>query len=267
MSKQADPEFLKNEAYEDADDLKIRIDIQTRFSSNPVSWYRWLLDRLALPDEGNVLDLGSGPGDLWKEHTHLWSECLSILLSDLSHGMLSDARKNLHTGTAAFSFAVLDAQSLPLPASIFDCILGSGLLDHLPDRNKGLSEIWRVLKPGGRLITTCGSQTHLQEIQRLVEPYMEDVDYGGDPERFGLENGREILSAWFSRVELVRYKDTLIFDQPEPVLLYLFSEAEVRSRLDGRSRRSLAKSVQQQLARDGEIQVHVEKGLFEAWKN
>jgi SAM-dependent methyltransferase len=258
MSKQTDPEFLKNEAYENADDFKIRIEIQSRFSSNPVPWYRWLLEQLDLPNRGKVLDLGSGPGDLWIDHTHLIPGQLSLLLSDLSHGMLKEAMANLQSIPGSFSYSVLDAQSLPFPSAAFDSVLGMGLLDHLSDRDAGLSEIWRVLKPGGRLYTTCGSQTHLQEIQSLVEPYLGDVDYGGDPQRFGLENGDEILSAWFSPIGLSRYTDTLIFNQPEPILLYLFSEAELRLRLDVDARRSLVKTVEERIAQDGEIRVQVE---------
>lgn len=264
MTKQTDLEFLKNEAYEDAEDLKIRIDIQNRFSSNPVPWYRWLLERLSLPEGGRLLDLGSGPGDLWLEHTHLLPERLSIFLSDLSHGMLMEARENLTTGADASSFTVLDAQLLPFPDDVFEVVIGSGLLDHLSDRDESLSEIRRVLKPGGIFYTTCGSKTHLQEIQALVEPFLVDVDFGGAPSRFGLENGAEVLSAWFSQVGVTLYKDRLIFTQPEPVLLYLYSEAEVRSRLDEHGRRSLVESVDQRLARKGEIQVQVEKALFEA---
>lgn len=266
MSKQTDPDFLKNEAYDDADDLKIRIDIQERFSSNPIPWYRWMLERLALPADGRVLDIGSGPGDLWQDHPNLFSDRLSITLSDLSSGMLIEARENLDPGMGAFSFTVLDALSLPFPSSSFECVVGSGLLDHLPDREGGLSEIWRVLKPGGRFYTTCGSRAHLQEIQTLVEPFLGDVDYGGDPNRFGLENGHGILSRWFSQVELSRYMDKLVFNQPEPVLLYLYSEAEVRSRLDRASRGSLARFVEERIAREGEIHVQVEKGLFESRK-
>jgi SAM-dependent methyltransferase len=202
MSKQTDPEFLKNEAYENAEDLEIRIDIQTRFSSNPVPWFRWLRERLALPGSGKVLDLGCGSGDLWLDHNDLFIDRLSFILSDLSLGMLLKAKEQLSPGEGIYSYSVLDAQSLPFPDAVFNCLIGSGLLDHLPNHLEGLSEIKRVLKPGGRFYTTAGSRSHLQEIQTLVEPFLDDVDYGGDPDRFGLENGRQILSTWFTQVEL-----------------------------------------------------------------
>lgn len=266
MSKQTDPGFLKNEAYDDADDLKIRIDIQTRFSTHQTTWFQWLFDRLELPDVGRLLDLGSGSGDLWLGNAHRLPEELSIFLSDLSWGMLSDARSNLELSMQASSFTVLDAHTLPFPAAIFDIVIGSGLLDHLTNRQESLSEIWRVLKPNGRFYTTCGSRTHLQKIQALVEPYLGDVDYGGDPQRFGLENGREILSPWFSQIEMSLYEDKLVFEQAEPVLLYVFSEAEVRSKLVGQSRRSFVSSVEGQIAQHGAIEVQVEKGLFAARK-
>jgi SAM-dependent methyltransferase len=261
-SKQVDRDFLKNEAYDDADDLKIRIELQARYSSNPTPWSRWLLERLTLPDGGKFLDLGSGPGYLWVEYQPLLPDSLSLILSDLSYGMLVETRANLKTTVGKTSFAALDAQALPFPTGVFDGVLGSGLLDHLPDRERGLSEVRRVLKPGGRFCTTCGGQSHLQEIRELVEPFLGEVEYGGDPGRFGLENGPEILSAWFSQVELFRYDDTLVFDQPEPVLLYLFSEAVVRSSLNEDKQRALVESVERRIAQEGEIQVRVEKGLF-----
>jgi ubiquinone/menaquinone biosynthesis C-methylase UbiE len=267
MSKQTDPEYLKNEAYGDAEDLKIRIDIQTRYSTHQTNWYQWLFNHLVPPDAGRILDLGSGPGDLWLNNTPQILEHYSIVLSDLSLGMLTEARSNIDTIKKVYSYTVLDAQSLPFPDGMFECVLGSGLLDHLTNRNLGLAEIWRVLKPGGMFYTTSGSRAHLQEIQTLVEPYLGgDVDFGGDPHRFGLENGREILSQWFTQIEVTRYKDILFFEEPEPVLLYVFSEAEVRSKLTPESRQAFVSSVRQQIAQKGSIQVQVEKGLFEARK-
>ena len=267
MSKQTDPDYLINEAYDDADDLKIRIDIQTRFSTHQTNWFQWLFKHLVLPDAGRILDLGSGPGDLWLNNSAQTSERFSIVLSDLSLGMLTEARSNIDSVKQVFSYSVLDAQSLPFPDGMFECVLASGLLDHLTNRNKGLAEIFRVLKSGGRFYTTCGSHTHLQEVQTLVEPYLGgDIDFGGDPHRFGLENGREILSQWFTQIEVARYKDILFIEQPEPVLLYVFSEAEVRSKLTPESRQAFVSSVRQQIAQEGAIQVQVEKGLFEARK-
>jgi ubiquinone/menaquinone biosynthesis C-methylase UbiE len=267
MSKQTDPDYLKNEAYDDADDLKIRIDIQTRFSTHQTNWFQWLFQHLVLPDAGRILDLGSGPGDLWLNNTNQIPEHFSIVLSDLSLGMLKEAKSNIGSIKQVFSYSVLDAQSLPFPDGLFECVIGSGLLDHLNNRDKGLTEILRVLKPGGRFYTTCGSRTHLQEVQTLVEPYLGgDMDFGGDPHRFGLENGMEILSQWFTQIEVARYKDILFIEQPEPVLLYVFSEAEVRSKLTPESRQAFVSSVRQQIAQEGAIQVQVEKGLFEARK-
>jgi ubiquinone/menaquinone biosynthesis C-methylase UbiE len=267
MSKQTDPNYLKNEAYEDADDLKIRIDIQTRFSSHQTNWFQWLFNHLVLPDAGRILDLGSGPGDLWLNNTTQVPEKFSIVLSDLSLGMLTEARSNIDSIHQVFSYIVHDAQFIPFPDATFECVIGSGLLDHLTNRDQGLAEIWRVLKPGGRFYTTGGSRTHLQEIQTLVEPYLGgDVDFGGDPHRFGLENGREILSQWFTQIEVASYKDILIIEQPEPVLLYVFSEAEVRSKMTPESKQAFVSSVRQKIAQKGAIQVQVEKGLFEARK-
>ena len=52
------------EQYRNAANLDARIDLHSRFSTNPLNWYRWLFDHLALPEGARVLELGCGPAKL-----------------------------------------------------------------------------------------------------------------------------------------------------------------------------------------------------------
>ena len=263
MSEQTDPEFLKNEAYKDASDLETRTRIQIEYRTNPLSWFDWIFERLALPEGGRLLELGCGPGDLWISRRDALPAGFRAVLSDLSLGMAAVAREALEVDLESrCGFAVLDVQQIPFEPARFDRILGIGLLDHVPSRVRGLNEIRRVLKPGGRLYVSAGGRSHLQEIEALVRPFFPNASFGGDAARFGLENGEKLLSPWFSKVEAHRYQDDLVFDRAEPVLEYVLSEASVRQFLSGERLAALTWYLKDQLSGSGEIRVTTEKGLF-----
>jgi ubiquinone/menaquinone biosynthesis C-methylase UbiE len=266
MSEQYDPDFLANEEYADASDLNVRIQIQNRFSTNPRRWFPWLFEKIRLPEASHLLELGCGPGNLWEENRHTLPGGWKIVLADLSNGMLIDARVRLNGIQEQFASAVADAQDIPFSAERFDAVIGNGLLDHIPDRRKALGEIQRVLRPGGLFYTTAGSQTHLQEIEALVRPFYLEADYGGAPERFGLENGSIILSSWFSEIQLYRYLDRLVFTQEAPIVAYVLSEEKVKQALTGEKLAEFKRSLARELSERGAIEVTSEKGLFEARK-
>jgi ubiquinone/menaquinone biosynthesis C-methylase UbiE len=180
--------------------------------------------------------------------------------------MVQAARRNLARDGRHFTFSVADAQAIPFKAACFDAIIAYGVFDHVPHRQQTFAEILRVLKPGGRLYASAGGQTHLQQIEALVRPFVSEADYGGDPDRFGLENGLALLSPWFTAVRRLLYQDVLVFRQVEPIVAYVLSEAEVKCALvDDKLARFIA-FVQREMARRGEIRVTVDKGIFAARK-
>jgi ubiquinone/menaquinone biosynthesis C-methylase UbiE len=264
MDEQSDPDFLKSEEYKSSKDLDIRMDIQEQFSLRQENWFTWLYERINIPEGKINLELGSGPGDLWSDNAGKIKPGLQMLLSDLSEGMIIEARRRIKNISAFFDFCVLDVQSIPLPENTCQAVIANGLLDHTPDRVQSLSEIHRVLSPNGKLLTSTGSQRHLKEMEDLVHPYLEKADFGGAPERFGLENGEKILSPWFVNIRLERYEDELLFTDPHPVAAYILSEAAVRKNLSEEQKKEFLRYLQTEIDRRGELRVRVEKGLFTA---
>jgi len=270
MCSQTDPDFLSEEEYGNASSLTLRTRIQERFRSNPQSWFEWVYDHLPYSQAAQILELGCGAGDLWLQNQGRLPSKGRAVLTDLSPGMLADAHHSLQaalsSGPALFSMAVADAQHIPAPACAFDLVIGLGILDHLPNCQEALYEVSRVLKPGGIFCTSAGGFTHLQEIEALVRPFLPDANYGGDPQRFGLETGTRILSPWFAHVQRERYENTLVFRQPGPVLRYIFSEAAVQTALAGEQREALRLFVEAELSVRGELRVTSDKGIFLAQK-
>lgn len=154
MPEQTDPNFLANEEYPDASALGTRIRIQERYRTHPQNWFEWIFDRLEMLPEARILELGCGPGDVWLKNRTRLPAGWKLVLTDLSPGMLADARLRLRGAglTDRLQWAAVDLQAIPFTEDVFEAVIGNGVLDHVPDRVRALNEIRRVLKPGEAFI-------------------------------------------------------------------------------------------------------------------
>src|SRR5437867_1062098 len=114
MPQGSDQQYLLTEQYQDATNLTARIRLHARFSTNRYGWTRWLFDQLRLGPDARVLELGCGPGHLWRENMEHIPEGWEVTLTDFSAGMLREAHGNLGGGRP-FRFMVVDAQAIPFP--------------------------------------------------------------------------------------------------------------------------------------------------------
>jgi ubiquinone/menaquinone biosynthesis C-methylase UbiE len=115
-----------------------------------------------------------------------------------------------------------DVQNLPFADGEFDAASAQYMLYHVPDLPRGLAELARVLRPGGRLVAITNAVDHLHDLWCLV---------GRDrrAERtFNDENGEAFLRPFFSRVVRhdVRFETT--FPDEASVRAYLGSSARYR---------------------------------------
>ena len=94
-----------------------------------------------------VLEIATGPGLLAK---HVAPAAKKMIATDYSDGMIAQAKKG--DCPANLAFEVADAMNLPYPADSFDAVLIANALHIVPDPEKALGEISRVLRPGGILI-------------------------------------------------------------------------------------------------------------------
>ena len=94
-----------------------------------------------------VLEIATGPGLLAK---HVAPAARRMIATDYSDGMIAEARKG--ECPVNLSFEVADAMDLPYADDSFDAVLIANALHIVPDPGRALSEIARVLRPGGLLI-------------------------------------------------------------------------------------------------------------------
>jgi len=266
MPKFTDQQYLITDQYKDASNLDARIVIHKRFSTNPYGWFNWVFDKLVkLPEDANVLELGSGSGALWSNIADRIPVNWNITLSDLSQGMMDAAWRNLVVTGRNFKFEQIDAQSIPYKDETFDIVIANHMLYHVPDRPKALAEIKRALKKGGHLIATTVGEFHMKEITDWLRRVDMDKDFSPFILPFTLENGAEQLDQFFSKVTISRYEDSLHVTEIEPMIAYLRSA----SRASEVSEDELAKiklDLEKELKENGKIFISKDSGLFEAIK-
>jgi SAM-dependent methyltransferase len=105
----------------------------------------------------SILDIGSGAGQLAGHLLRYADPDARIICIDLSHNMLCRARRRLRSNRPGY--VVADITALPFADASFDGATCGYVIEHVPDTRSGLSEIARVLRPGGRLLLLATEDT------------------------------------------------------------------------------------------------------------
>jgi ubiquinone/menaquinone biosynthesis C-methylase UbiE len=214
-----------NEQYADSANLRARIELHRRFSTNKQPWYAWVFEQFDLPSHCRILELGCGTGALWRDMSRRVPSGWEITLSDLSPGMLADAERNLDQAGWVFSFLAADAQAIPFDDASVDAVVANHMLHHVPDVDQALAEIRRILRPGGRLYATTNGLDHMRELRELVG-MVRTTRCLGDRSRstsFSLEHGAGSLEKHFANVVQHRYDNALAVTEIEPLVAYVLS--------------------------------------------
>ncbi|NOY67553.1 MAG: bifunctional demethylmenaquinone methyltransferase/2-methoxy-6-polyprenyl-1,4-benzoquinol methylase UbiE [Gammaproteobacteria bacterium] len=117
-------------------------------------WKRYTIELSAVRAGQKVLDIAGGTGDLAAKFSSLVGPEGKVVLSDINSSMLNNGRSRLiDKGIAGnIEYVQADAQYLPFPDNSFDCITISFGLRNVTDKELALRSMYRVLKPGGRLL-------------------------------------------------------------------------------------------------------------------
>ena len=120
--------------------------------------------------EDHVLDVGTGTGVVAFRAAEKVGDRGRVVGIDLSEGMLAAANSKVaRLGLAErIEFRQMDAENLQFPDATFDIAVSLFALLHFPDPLTALKEIYRVLKPGGRLVVAVGSSPPLLSVEGLA---------------------------------------------------------------------------------------------------
>lgn len=220
-----DLEIALKKQYENASNIMARINLHKLFSSNKQGWFCWVFEQLDMGEGDKILELGCGAGNIWVENLARLNEDVQVVVSDISDGMLRDARREIGMEDEVFSYITCACESIPFDDNTFDIVVANHVLFYCDDIEKACREICRVLKPGGRLVCGTYGKCHMIEVSKLVSDFDDRIILAAENlyERFGKENGHNILSTDFTEVEWRQYEDSLFVTEPEPLISYVLS--------------------------------------------
>ena len=123
-------------------------------SLNIDRWWRWRTTRLAPPTgAGPILDLCTGTGDLAFAYHRAAKGRVPIVGADFCQEMLDHARKKAERKRLAdgIRFIQADAQRLPFAGDLFQIVCVAFGLRNVTDTDRGIAEMVRVARPGGKV--------------------------------------------------------------------------------------------------------------------
>lgn len=128
-----------------------------------------MLELAEVPTNGKVLDVGTGTGVVALEVVSAIGERGRVTGIDLSDGMLSVAREKARQKgmDGKIEFLKMDAENLDFSDNSFDAALSLYALRHFPNPEKAVSEIYRVLKPGARIVVAVGSRPSMFSLEGI----------------------------------------------------------------------------------------------------
>ncbi len=211
--------------YQDASNISARINLHRLYSQNPKGWFSWIYEQAHISPSDHILEIGCGDGSLWSANLSRMPEKISIILSDISEGMLRDAKRSIGSEDPRFCFQAFDCHQIPFPDNTFDLVIANHLLFYCQDIPKACQEACRVLKPGGTFLCSAYGKLHMKEISRLVQEFNDRIMLSANKlyQRFGRENGSELLSPVFGPSQWLPYPDSLTVTEPEPLISYILS--------------------------------------------
>jgi demethylmenaquinone methyltransferase/2-methoxy-6-polyprenyl-1,4-benzoquinol methylase len=128
-------------------------------------WRTKVRDAVAPKPGQSILDLAAGTGS---SSIAFKLDSVRVVASDFSQGMLEEGRKR----HPELEFVFADATNLPFEANEFDATTISFGLRNVVDVEKALKEMFRVTKPGGRVVICEFSRVQNQALRPLYEFYL-----------------------------------------------------------------------------------------------
>ena len=140
-------------------------------------WNRFAVERAGARPGQTLLDLAGGTGDLALRFSRLVGAQGKVIIGDINASMLNVGRERLldRGVTGNVEFVQVNAENLPFPDRSFDCVTIAFGLRNVTDKEKALSSMYRVLKPGGRALVLEFSKPVIPGLKQAYDFYSFNV--------------------------------------------------------------------------------------------
>jgi len=136
-------------------------------------WKRFTINCSGVRSGQKVLDLAGGTGDLTAKFSRIVGKTGQVVLADINDSMLKVGRTKLRDSgiVGNVEYVQANAEALPFPDNHFDIVTIAFGLRNVTDKDKALASIFRVLKPGGRLLVLEFSKPLYKPVSKFYDFY------------------------------------------------------------------------------------------------
>ncbi len=140
-------------------------------------WKRFTIEQAGVRAGQQVLDVAGGTGDLAAQFARQVGPGGSVTVADINAAMLDVGRARMaDRGLAGnIEFVQANAECLPFPDNYFDCITIAFGLRNVTHIDAALASMYRILKPGGRLLVLEFSKPVLPALSAVYDAYSFNV--------------------------------------------------------------------------------------------
>ena len=140
-------------------------------------WKQFTIEASCARKGHKILDIAGGTGDLAAKFAKIVGKDGLVILSDINNSMLNVGRDKLtDKGIAGnIEYVQANAECLPFPDNYFNCITIAFGLRNVTDKDKALRSMYRILKPGGRLLVLEFSKPTNELFEKVYDAYSFNV--------------------------------------------------------------------------------------------
>lgn len=136
-------------------------------------WKHFTIQQAGLRPGQQVLDVASGTGDLAKAYADKVGATGRVVMTDINEAMLMVGRDRLTDAGVVGNIECVqaDAENLPFANNEFDCVSIAFGLRNVTHKENALKSMFRVLKPGGKLLVLEFSRAQTPLLEKLYDFY------------------------------------------------------------------------------------------------
>lgn len=134
-------------------------------------WKRFTIALAGVKSGQRVLDLAGGTGDLAIKFADKVGSEGNVILADINASMLQVGRERLLNKGVLINYAQVNAESLPFAKNSFDLITIAFGLRNVTDKDAALASMYRVLKPGGKVLILEFSDLKIRPLKPFYDIY------------------------------------------------------------------------------------------------
>lgn len=253
-----DQTYLRDVQYVDGTKLDVRAALHRRCSTATSSLPDFVASLVDWDDRWAVLECGTGTGQFWtNRHT---PRTTALTLTDLSAGMVDEAVARAGAnGFTDIDGRRCDVQDLPFDDGSFDAVIANHMLYHVPDPDRAVAELARVMSPDGVLVAATNGFGHMAEINDAIADVFGAHDEGLS-DVFGIDTGERRLRQQFRRIAWHAYDNDLVVDDPAHAVAYALSFPPGETATSDQAN-DLAHAIERRVV-DGSLHIRTRAGVF-----